>query len=93
MSDTGRFSCDDAKMVGHRLGVDWARFDVDQFQKGMEVELKHGTRDPAANVTDDDMVLTGKIALVHLNQIPDYYDRLEQMTVEAEAYWEAARTG
>lgn len=93
MSDTGRFSCDDAKMVGDRLGVDWARFDVDQFQKGMEVELEHGTRDPAANVTDDDMVLTGKIALAHLNQIPDYYDRLEQMTVEAEAYWEAASTG
>jgi Protein of unknown function (DUF5661) len=93
MTDVGRFSCDDAKMVGDGLGVDWARFDVDQFQKGMEVELEHGSRDPAANVTDDDMVLTGKIALAHLNQIPDYYDRLAQMTVEAEAYWEAASTG
>jgi hypothetical protein len=93
MRSTGRYTCDDAKMVGDSLGVDWKSIDVDQFRKGMDVELEHGTRDPQTNVTDDDMHLTAKIAWAHLQEFPDYYDRLEAMEVEAEAYWEAAQTG
>ena len=53
----------------------------------MVVELEHGLHDPATNVTDDDLLLTAKIALAHLNEFPDYYDRLEKMEREAEAYW------
>jgi hypothetical protein len=49
----------------------------------MNVELEHGLRDPATNVTGDDPVLTGKIALAHLNEFPDYYTRLERMEEEA----------
>jgi hypothetical protein len=54
---------------------------------GLEVELEHGRRDPATNVSDDDEIITGKIALAHLNEFPDYYTRLEKMEAEAEAYW------
>lgn len=54
----------------------------------MDVELEHGTIDPATNVTNDDPIMTGKIALAHLNEFPDYYDRLEEMEEEAEEYWE-----
>jgi hypothetical protein len=50
----------------------------------MEVELEHGLRDPATNVTDDDPAFTAKIALAHLNEFPDYYTRLERMEQEAE---------
>lgn len=49
----------------------------------MEVELEHGSQDPATDVTHDDPVLTGKIALAHLNEFPDYYVRLERMEREA----------
>ena len=49
----------------------------------MNVELEHGRRDPRTNVTDDDPVVTAKIALAHLNEFPDYYSRLEQMEREA----------
>jgi hypothetical protein len=85
MSGTKRFSADEARHVGEQIGIDWATspFDVDQFRRGMDVELEHGLHDPATNVTSDDPLVTGKIALAHLNEFPDYYSRLERMEEEA----------
>lgn len=54
----------------------------------MDVELEHGKVDPKTNVTDDDRLLTGKIALAHLSEFPDYYTRLLELEHEAEKYWE-----
>ena len=87
MSSAGKFSAEEAKRVGEQIGIDWdtAPFDIEQFRAGMEVELEHGTHDPATNVTDDDPTVTGKIALAHLNEFPDYYTRLEKLEAEAEA--------
>ena len=81
------FTAEEAKEIGERLGVDWSKFDVEQFRRGMDVELEHGTRDPHTNVTNDGGFITGKIALAHLNEFPDYYDRLEKMEKEAEEFW------
>ena len=53
----------------------------------MNVELEHGKRDRATNVTNDDMIITGKIALAHLNEFPDYYTRLVKMEKEADKFW------
>jgi hypothetical protein len=78
---------EEAQAMGEQLGITWKEFDVEQFRRGMVVELEHGLRDPKTNVTDDDLFLTAKIALAHLNEFPDYYDRLEKMEEEAEAYW------
>ncbi len=50
---------------------------------GMNVELEHGSRDPSTDVTGNDPLLTGKIALAHLNEFPDYYTRLTAMENEA----------
>jgi Protein of unknown function (DUF5661) len=79
------FTKNDARSVGEQLGIDWASspFDVEQFRAGMDVELEHGARDPATDVTGDDPLLTGKIALAHLNEFPDYYTRLEKMEKQA----------
>ena len=77
----------EAKAMGEQLGITWKEFGVEQFRRGMVVELEHGLRDPVTNVTDDDLFTTAKIALAHLNEFPDYYDRLEAMEEEAEAYW------
>lgn len=82
------FTPEQAKEVGEKLGIDWSKFDVEQFRMGMDVELEHGLVDPSTNVTNDDPLLTGKIALAHLNEFPDYYTRLYQMEEEAEGYWE-----
>ncbi len=73
------FSSEEAKKIGESLGVDWSKFDVEQFRMGMDVELEHGTRDPHTNVTNDDAITTGKIALAHLNELPDYYTRLKKI--------------
>jgi len=84
------FTPEQARDLGSQIGIDWdtARFDVEQFRMGLDVELEHGTRDAATNVTDDDRLTTAKIALAHLNEFPDYYTRLAAMEKEAEAYWE-----
>jgi hypothetical protein len=83
------FSADEARAIGERIGIDWrtSRFEVEQFRLGLGVELEHGRRDPATNVSDDDEVTTGKIAWAHLNEFPDYYTRLAKMEAEAESYW------
>lgn len=77
------FSTEEARKVGEALGIDWSRFDVEQFRMGMDVELEHGRRDSHTNVTHDDPMMTGKIALAHLNEFPDYYTRLDKMEEEA----------
>jgi len=82
-----QFTAQEAKAVGDELGIKWDKFDVDQFRRGMDVELEHGTRDLGTNVTIDDPIMTGKIALAHLNEFSDYYDRLEEMEEEAEDFW------
>jgi hypothetical protein len=83
------FSSGEAREIGERIGIDWksSRFDVEQFRMGLGVELEHGRRDPATNVSDDDQLTTGKIAWAHLNEFPDYYTRLAKMEAEAEQYW------
>ena len=87
MTSRSRFTLDEARAAGERIGVDWgsAPYDLEQFRMGMDVELEHGTRDPETNVTDDDVIVTAKIARAHLNEFPDYYTRLAKMEAEAEA--------
>lgn len=76
------FTAEEAKEMAEKLGVNWSNYDVEQFRMGMDVELEHGTIDPNTNVTNDDPFLTAKIALAHLNELPDYYTRLEKMEHE-----------
>lgn len=81
---TKHFTEEDAKRIGNILGVSWNKFDIEQFRMGLDVELEHGNHDLSTNVTDNDEIITGKIALAHLNEIPDYYTRLKKMESEAE---------
>ena len=85
MSPREQFSADEARRYGGQIGIDWesAPFDVEEFRAGMTVELEHGLRDLATNVTDSDPIVTAKIALAHLNEFPDYYARLDRMEEEA----------
>jgi hypothetical protein len=87
MDERSSFSAEEARRVGEQIGIDWADapFDVEQFRMGMDVELEHGLHQLATNVTDDDPVVTGKIALAHLHEFPDYYTRLARMEAEGEA--------
>ena len=91
MTSEKHFTADEAKKIGEQLGIDWSKFDVEQFRAGMDVELEHGLVDQHTNVTDDDSLITGKIALAHLNEFPDYYTRLKKLEKEAEAYWQGKK--
>ena len=89
MSKEKVFTSDEAKVIGDTLGVEWSKFDVEQFTMGLNVELEHGTVELKTNVTDNNPISTGKIALAHLNEFPDYYTRLDKMEEEAKKYWES----
>ncbi len=87
MTNKKEFTLTEAQSIGEQLGITWEQFAVEQFRKGLNVELEHGKRDPETNVSNDDAITTGKIALAHLKEFPDYYDRLEKMEREAEEFW------
>jgi hypothetical protein len=89
MAASDLFSIDDAQRIGTELGIDWdvSPFDVEQFLLGLSVELEHGQHDPDTDVTGNDPIMTGKIALAHLKEFPDYYTRLEILEKEAKEYW------
>lgn len=76
-----------ARKIGEELEIDYSRFSLEELRRGMEVEFEHGRRNPATDVTGDDLQVTGKIALAHLNEYPDYYVRLARMEEEAKAFW------
>ena len=81
-----KFLPEEAQEVAEEIGINWdeVNFDLEQFTNGMNVELEHGFRDAQTDVTGDDPIMTGKIALAHLKEFGDYYIRLEKMEKEAE---------
>ncbi len=81
------FSALEAAEIAQQLRIDFEveAFDLDEFRRGLDVELEHGTRSPVTDVTGDDPITTGRIALAHLREMPDYYERLARMEAEAEA--------
>ena len=87
MTSKKQFTAEEAKKIGEQLGIKWDKFDVEQFRMGMDVELEHGKVNKITNVTNDNPLLTGKIALAHLNEFLDYYTRLEKMEKQGDAFW------
>jgi hypothetical protein len=77
----------DAKMIGDDLGIDWNEIKLEEFTKGLSVEIEHGTKYPETNVTNNEKNMTGKIAWAHLKKFPDYYTRLEKLESEAGEFW------
>jgi hypothetical protein len=91
MSSKRKFTTEDATRIGNALGVRWAEVSIEEFHAGLAVELEHGAHDPETDVTNDDERLTGKIALAHLKEYPDYYTRLAQLEKDAEEFWSKKR--
>jgi hypothetical protein len=88
-SNNEKFTLDQAQSIGEQLGIRWDRFDLEQFRAGLGVELEHGSANPITNVTNDDPLTTGKIALAHLMEFPDYYTRLAVLEEEAKRFWDS----
>ncbi len=80
------FTLEEAKKIGEEIGIDFTKFDLEQFRMGLAVELEHGSHfGDDTNVTKDDPLFTGRIAWAHLKEIPDYYTRLAKMEAEADS--------
>ena len=69
------FSNDEIYKVAHMLNIKFDKFLYEDFKRGIMIELEHGNVNPKTNVTDDDLMKTSKIALAHLNELPNYYNK------------------
>ena len=85
------FTIEEAKKIGDEIGIDWNKVQIEEFAQGLHVELEHGLHDSETNVTNNDLITTGKIAWAHLKEFSDYYTRLKKMEDEAEEYWESKK--
>jgi len=72
----------EAKVILAKVNTGKMKIDVEEFHKGMEVELEHGVRFKDANVTNNHPFLTGMIVLAHLKESLDYYKLLEVAELE-----------
>lgn len=83
------FTLEEAQAIATVLGIGFSKekFDLEQFRMGLDVELEHGRKYDPTNITNDDPISTGKIALAHLTEFPDYYNRITKLEEEAKAYW------
>ena len=61
--------------IAQMLNIDFKRFPFEDFKRGIIIELEHGKINPVTNVTDDNLLKTAKIALAHLNEYPNYYNK------------------
>ena len=81
------FTTQQAQEIGDIIGIDWNEVDLEEFRIGLGVELEHGSMfGEETNVTGDDLIATGRIALAHLYELPDYYTLLEEMEQSAMRY-------
>jgi len=82
-----RFTKRRAKLIGDHLGIDFNIISLNTWYDAIRVEMEHGPHDKKTDVTHGDYIITAKIALAHLKEYPDYYERLEKMEKKAEKYW------
>ena len=68
------FTLKDAIYAANEIGVQFDNFSVKDFLSGLNIELEHGTKNSITNITNDDLIMTAKIALAHLNEFPNYYN-------------------
>lgn len=75
-----KFSKADALNVGNKLGINWKKISFNQFYIGINIELEHGLKYKryGTNITNDNPTMTGKIALIHIIEVKDYYTRLKR---------------
>ena len=69
------FNEEDINNIIKKLNIKFDKFTKDDFITGINIELEHGTINKVTNVTDNDLEKTSKIALAHLNEFPNYYNK------------------
>lgn len=70
-------------LLAKKMYLDISKYDMDELVQGMLVELEHGSQNEKTNITNDDPMETFKIVLAHIDELSDYYTRLQKMESEA----------
>ena len=68
------FTIKDALWVANELEIKFDKFSIKDLVTGLNIESEHGLVNPVTNVTNNDLLITGKIALAHLMEYPNYYN-------------------
>jgi len=79
-------SSDEARHIGDSLYIDWDQVDLEQFRQGLMGNHKQGAMDPETGLTYDNVLLSGKVVLAHMQEIPDYFTRLAKLKAEVDQY-------
>ena len=66
-----------ARKLGNWMKIDWKKVKFKQFWLGVNIELEH------AKTVNCHLPTVARIALDHIAEIPDYYDRLIKMEKKA----------
>jgi hypothetical protein len=74
----------EAQVILSEINVEGMNIDLDEFRRGLEVELEHGTEFKDANVTNNHPIITGKIVLAHLKESLYYYKLLDVAEIEGD---------
>ena len=69
------YNIQDVLYAATTLNVRFDKFTLEDFQEGINIETEHGLINPDTNVTNNNLILTAKIALAHLNEFPNYYNK------------------
>lgn len=81
-----RVPVEEAEIILDKVKPPDLDIDLEEFRKGLEVELEHGTMFKDANVTNNHPLLTGKIVVAHFREMLDYYLRLEVAEIEGDIF-------
>ena len=86
MKKRKQISIDEARRVGESLHLDWEQVDLEEFRQGLMGNHKPGTIDPETGLAYEDVLLTGKVVLEHMEEFPDYFSRLAKLKEEVDEY-------
>ena len=86
MKKRKQISKDEAKRVGESLHIDWDQIDLEEFRQGLMGNYKEGAIDPETGLAYEDVLLTGKVVLAHIQEFPDYFTRLAKLKEEVDEY-------
>jgi hypothetical protein len=81
----------EAKRIGESLHIDWDQVDLEQFRQGLMGKHPQEIVDPETGLTYDGVLQTGQIVLAHMEEIPDYFTRLEKLKEEVDEYRSRSR--
>jgi len=87
MCEKTSFSLNESTLIGDKLNLNWLSISKEDWNLGMNIELEHGLRNPITNISNNNPLILGKIALAHVIEIPDYYRRLHEMEETGQKKW------